>query len=66
MKSQAKPDKLTVKDGWLHCPMCRRNKKLLRIEEDTEAYGLPVYCTYCKREIILNIARGQRVELQSP
>ncbi|MBQ7778374.1 MAG: hypothetical protein IJ396_05645 [Oscillibacter sp.] len=66
MQQRRERDKLTVKDGWIACPNCRRNKRLLRIEADTEARGLPVYCRDCKAEIILDIARGQSVERRSP
>lgn len=58
--------KLTVKDGWLICPNCKRNHRLLRVEPETQARGLPVYCRDCKTEIILNIDRGQSVKRQSP
>lgn len=58
--------KLVVKDGWITCPMCRRNHSLLRIRDDTEAKSLPVYCRTCRTEIILDIARGQSVKRQSP
>lgn len=66
MPKVVKDGKLTVKDGWIACPVCRRNKRLLRIEADTEAHGLPVYCRDCKAEVILDIARGQSVERRSP
>lgn len=57
---------LTVKkDGFIACPRCLRNKRLQRIPHDMEAQGLPVYCRDCKSEMILDIARGQRVELRS-
>ncbi len=58
--------KLIVKNGWLTCPVCRRNKRLLRVPPDTEAKALRVYCTDCKTELILDIARGQSVERRSP
>lgn len=58
--------KLTVKDGWVTCPVCKRNRRLLRVDPETEARGLPVYCRDCKREIVLNIDRGQSVERRSP
>ncbi|MEY8385970.1 cysteine-rich KTR domain-containing protein [Oscillospiraceae bacterium 38-13] len=51
--------KVNVKNGWVTCPVCNRNHRLLRINEDTEAKGLPVYCRCCKAEVILNIGRGQ-------
>ena len=59
------PCKLVVKDGWVICPVCLRNKRLLRIEEETEAHDLPVYCRDCKTEIILDITRGRSVERRS-
>lgn len=66
LQSKTKPVTLTVtKDGFLVCPRCLRNKKLQRIPPDMEAQGLPVYCRSCKSELILNIAKGQRVELRS-
>lgn len=52
--------------GWVTCPLCRRNHRLLHITDETEAKALPVYCRTCHREIVLNIARGQSVERQSP
>jgi len=57
--------KLSVKDGWVTCPVCGRNHRLLRISDETEACGLPVYCRTCRSEVILNIAKGQSVKRQS-
>ena len=64
MQPNQSPCKLVVKDGWISCPACR-NKRLLRIEEETEAHDLPVYCRDCKTEIILDITRGRSVERRS-
>lgn len=61
-----KRGKLTVKDGWVTCPVCKRNRHLIRIEPETVAKELPVFCRDCKSEIILNIDRGQSVERRSP
>lgn len=57
--------KLSTKDGWLTCPVCRRNHRLLRITDATSARGLPVYCRTCRSEIILDIDIGQSVKRQS-
>lgn len=66
LQSKAKSVILTVKkDGFIACPKCLRNKKLQRIPPEMEAKGLPVYCRDCKSEVILDIAKGQRVELRS-
>ena len=57
---------LTVnKDGFIACPRCRRNKRLQRVPPDMVATNMVVYCRDCKSEMILDIARGQRVELRS-
>lgn len=66
MQTKTKHDTLVVKDGWVTCPVCKRNRRLLRIADDTEATGLPVFCKDCKTEHILDIARGQSVERRSP
>jgi len=66
LQATEKRDTLVVKNGWLTCPVCRRNRRLMRIAFDTEARNLHVYCTDCKTELILDIARGQSVERRSP
>lgn len=66
LQNTAKDGIITTTDGWIACPECRRNKRLLRITDRTEAVSLPVFCRVCKREIILNIERGQSVKRQSP
>ena len=58
-------DKISTKDGWLTCPICKRNHRLLRITDATRARGLPVYCRTCHSEVILNIDEGQSVKRQS-
>lgn len=55
---------IVTTDGWVQCPICRRNKRLLRVEADTYARRLPVYCKDCKTEIILDI-EGRSVERRS-
>jgi len=58
--------KLVVKNGWVTCPVCRRNHRLIRVEPETEARNLPIFCRDCKSTVILNIDRGQSVERRSP
>lgn len=65
MTSMQKQTILAVKNGWVSCPYCKRNERLMRVLPDTEARCLEVYCRDCKRRIILNIDKGQRVELRS-
>ena len=56
--------KLIVRDGWLVCPGC--HKRLLRVEPNTAAQNLIVYCRNCKRTATVDIDRGQCFESQSP
>jgi predicted RNA-binding Zn-ribbon protein involved in translation (DUF1610 family) len=56
---------MNAKDGsFFRCPGCGR--KLLRIAPDTKADRLPVYCRSCRREILIDIHRGQSFESRSP
>lgn len=66
LREGAKCGKLVVKDGWVTCPVCRRNHRLIRIEPETEARNLPIFCRDCKSTVILDIDRGQSVERRSP
>lgn len=61
-----KPDKLVVKNGWVTCPICRKNHHWLFVDEDTEAECFPVYCRDCKQTVKVKIARGRSVERRSP
>lgn len=66
MRVNDKCGKLSVVNGWITCPVCRRNRRLLRITPETQADCLPVFWRDCKQEIILHIERGQSVERRSP
>ena len=56
---------LTVKDGYLVCPTCRRNKRMMKINPDTVASRAVAYCRDCKTEHIVDIDRGQCFESRS-
>ena len=56
---------LTVKDGYLVCPICRRNKRVMRINPDTVATRVVAYCRDCKTKSIVDIDRGQCFESRS-
>ena len=56
---------LTVRGGYLVCPTCKRNKRLLRVERRTKAEDLVVYCRDCKSEHVVNIEQGQCFESRS-
>ena len=47
-------DTIHVKDGWLMCPVCGK-QKLLRVTPETTAHHLPVYCKRCGTESVVNI-----------
>ena len=64
MQFQMETVKMVVKDGWIVCPICG-NKRLFRLDAETEARNLPVYCRDCKHEIVLDITRGRSVERRS-
>ena len=61
MKAAEKNGKLIVKDGWLMCPQCGR-QRVLRLTAETRARNLPVYCKRCNRESIVNI--DERLSLE--
>lgn len=49
---------LTVKDGYVVCPVCKRNKKLLPILPDTSGQRIVAYCRLCKVRTIIDIEDG--------
>ena len=54
--------KLETDNGWLICPVCRRNRRLLRIKPSTRADELQLYCRSCHSEIVVDIREGQCFE----
>lgn len=66
MQTQTEHGKmLTVRNGYLVCPTCRRNRRLLQINPDTVATHLVVFCRDCKHEHIVDIEQGQCFESRS-
>lgn len=53
---------LIVKDGYLVCPRCRKNKRLLKIRPGDEAKRITVFCRDCKSEIPVEISKGECFE----
>lgn len=53
---------LTVRNGYLECPTCRRNKRLMQILPETSGQNLVVFCRDCKTEHIVDIVKGQCFE----
>ncbi len=56
---------LTVKDGWLMCPVPKKPATALHILPDTKAENLEIYCRDCKTAMQVDIAKGQSVERRS-
>lgn len=56
---------LTVRNGYLICPRCRRNKQLYKIHPGDEAKRVTLYCRDCKQEIPIIIDQGQCFESRS-
>lgn len=52
---------IVTTDGWVQCPICKRNKRLIKVLPQTMARCLQVYCRECKSEIILDI-EGESVK----
>lgn len=65
LQNALNPVKLIVSNGWVACPVCRRNKRLLHVLPETEARNLELYCRDCKSCVQVNIAKGQSVERRS-
>lgn len=63
MKLAQNSARLAVKNGWITCPYCSRNERIMKVRPDTEGRCLQVFCRSCKREIILDIDKGERVKL---
>ena len=53
---------LTVRNGWVECPNCRKNRRLMQIRPDTQGRRVIAYCRDCKREILLDIDKGECFE----
>ena len=56
---------LTVKNGYLVCPRCRLNTRVMKIAPTTFARNAVAFCRSCKWEGLVNIQEGQCFESQS-
>ena len=50
---------LTVRDGYLVCPRCLVNRTVVKVDQDTTAHNLAVFCRSCKQELKNDIVAGQ-------
>lgn len=40
----------------LQCPFCKTNTGII-VKEDTVLYLLPLYCTKCKKEVVISLVK---------
>lgn len=52
-------NRLTVRQGYVICPNCRR-KRLLRLLPRTRASSVALYCRHCHQEVVVDIREGGR------
>lgn len=64
MTNPADCGKLQTREGFARCPYC--GGKLTRITPTTDADRLPVWCRKCRRELMIDIHRGQSYLSRSP
>ena len=58
MITMQKGDKLSTKDGYVVCPVCR-HKTNQALRPDTVANNLQLWCRNCKAVHLVKIERGQ-------
>lgn len=58
--------KLRIENGFLICPRCRRDRKIIKVTPTTAAKNLEVMCKFCKYKFTVDIVSGQSFESQSP
>ena len=56
---------LTVKDGYLVCPVCKQNKRVHQITLDMYCIKMPCFCRRCKAEFKADVKEGQCFESRS-
>lgn len=54
-----------AQEYWLCCPICGKKTKT-RIYGDTVLLKYPLYCTKCKREIIISVVKLKTVISNEP
>lgn len=50
---------LTIRNGYLVCPECLKNRHLMRILPSSVGLNIQVQCRFCKKEILIDIVEGQ-------
>lgn len=49
---------LTVRDGYLICPVCEQNRRLIAVRPDTTATNLALFCRKCRKTTVVDISLG--------
>lgn len=63
MQGESKRGKmLPVSNGWIECPSCRRNRRMMQILPGTEGRNIVAFCRICKIEHIVDIVKGECFE----
>lgn len=52
-------------ETYLICPVCRRNRRLMKILPDSSGHNIVAFCRDCKSEIKIDIFEGQCFESRS-
>jgi hypothetical protein len=65
LQNQEKRVKLIVRNGYVICPVCRRNKRMHRVTEYADGKRIPAFCRDCKTEFELDMHEGQCFESRS-
>ena len=50
---------------WVSCPLCD-NKTRIKLFEDTVLINFPLFCPWCKKETVINVAKLKMVISDEP
>ncbi len=50
---------LALEDGYVICPICKRNRRVKRVAPDEKGERILLFCRHCKNEFRVDIEQGQ-------